>query len=351
MKSTGAQPIVVTMGEPAGIGGELVLKAWLARKKWQTPCFFVVDDPSRLQRLASSLDWNVPIVAIEDPQNAIDAFSSALPVLKQQLPGSSTPGDPDAANAPAVIESIREATSLVMAGRASAVVTNPINKEVLYETGFTFPCHTEFLAEIAGSKSRPVMMLVCPNLKVIPVTIHLPLIDAIRSLNRNQIVTTVEIAADALVRDFGIERPHFAIAALNPHGGEGGYLGKEEIDEIAPAVAELKARGLSVSGPTPADTLFHEYARQTYDAAICMYHDQALLPAKTIDFSNGVNVTLGLPFVRTSPDHGTAFEIAGTGVADETSFVSALSIAYQIVERRIGYNPHSLQESTGTQHV
>ena len=351
MKSIEPQPLVATMGEPAGIGGELVLKAWLAREKRQTPCFFVIDDPSRLQRLAARLDWNVPIVSIEDPQSAVDVFSSALPVLAQQLPGSSTPGHPDAANAPAVIEAIRKATSLVMAGRASAVVTNPINKQVLYETGFAFPGHTEFLAELAGGASEPVMMLVCPGLKVIPVTVHLSLIDAIRALNKSRIVTTVRTAAAALVRDFRINRPHLAVAALNPHAGEGGYLGNEELDVIAPAVAELKAHGLSVSGPTPADTLFHERARQTYDAVICMYHDQALLPAKTIDFSNGVNVTLGLPFVRTSPDHGTAFEIAGTGVADETSFVSALSIAAQIVERRIGNNQRGLQESTGTQRV
>jgi 4-hydroxythreonine-4-phosphate dehydrogenase len=351
MKSTGSQPLVVTMGEPAGIGGELVLKAWLGREKWQTPCFFVVDDPSRLQRLADRLEWHVPIVSIEDPQSAVDVFSSALPVLAQHLPGSSTPGHPDAANAPAVIGAIREATSLVMAGQASAVVTNPINKQVLYETGFTFPGHTEFLAELAGDASEPVMMLVCPDLKVIPVTVHLALIDAIRALNKSQIVTTVKTAAAAMVRDFGIDRPHLAVAALNPHAGEGGYLGNEEIDVIAPAVAELKAHGLSVSGPTPADTLFHERARQTYDAVICMYHDQALLPAKTIDFSNGVNVTLGLPFVRTSPDHGTAFEIAGTGVADETSFISALSIAAQIVERRIGNNQPGIQRATGSQRV
>jgi 4-hydroxythreonine-4-phosphate dehydrogenase len=351
MTTSRLQPLAATMGEPAGIGGELVLKAWLAREERETPCFFVIDDPSRLERLAARLDWNVPIVSIEAPQSAADLFSTALPVLAQHLPGSSTPGHPDAANATAVINSIREATSLVMAGEASAVVTNPINKQVLYETGFAHPGHTEFLAELAGGASEPVMMLVCPGLRVIPVTVHLSLTDAIGALSKSLIVTTVRTAAAALVRDFGIDRPHLAIAALNPHAGEGGFLGHEELDVIAPAVAELKAHGLSVSGPTPVDTLFHERARQTYDAVICMYHDQALLPAKTIDFSNGVNVTLGLPFVRTSPDHGTAFDIAGTGVADETSFISALTIATRIVEHRMANNRRSRQESTGTQRV
>ena len=345
------QPLVVTMGEPAGIGGELVLKAWLTREERQLPTFFVIDDPARLERLAKRLDWDVPIITIDSPSDATDQFSSSLPVLARPLPGSSTPGHPDRANAATVIDAVREATALVMAGRASAIVTNPINKQVLYESGFAHPGHTEFLAELAGGDYEPVMMLVCPDLRVIPVTVHLALAEAIRVLDKTSIVTTVRTAAAALVRDFGIDHPHLAVAALNPHAGEGGFFGREELEIIAPAVAELKAHGISVSGPAPADTLFHERARQTYDAVVCMYHDQALLPAKTIDFSNGVNVTLGLPFVRTSPDHGTAFEIAGTGVADETSFVSSLIIAADNVAKRTANNRRGQREAAQTQRV
>ncbi len=346
-----AQPLAVTMGEPAGIGGELVLKAWLTRKDRQLPAFFVIDDPARLDRLARRLEWDVPIISVDSPVGATKHFSTALPVLARSLPGSSTPGHPDRANSAAVIDAVREATALVMAGQASAIITNPIHKQVLYEVGFSHPGHTEFLAELAGGDCEPLMMLVCPDLRVVPVTIHLSLADAIRMLNKSSIVTAARTAAAALVRDFGISHPHLAVAALNPHAGEGGYLGREELDIITPAVAELKAHGLSVSGPAPADTLFHERARQTYDAVVCMYHDQALLPAKTIDFSNGVNVTLGLPFVRTSPDHGTAFEIAGTGVADETSFVSALLIAADNVTNRAANNQRGQRESARTQRV
>ncbi len=346
-----AQPLAVTMGEPAGISGELVLKAWLHRDDRQLPAFFVIDDSTRLERLAERLEWDVPIVAIDSPLDTAKHFSTALPVLSRPLPGPCTPGHPERANSPMVIEAVREATALVMAGQASAIVTNPINKQVLYEAGFAHPGHTEFLAELAGGDHVPVMMLVCPDLRVIPVTVHLALAEAIHALDKSNIVTTVRTAAAALVRDFGIDHPHLAVAALNPHAGEGGFLGREELDIISPAVAELKAHGLSVSGPAPADTLFHERARQTYDAVVCMYHDQALLPVKTIDFRNGVNVTLGLPFVRTSPDHGTAFEIAGTGVADETSFVSALILAADNVANRAASNQRGQSETAQTQRV
>ena len=320
------------MGEAAGVGGEITLKAWLRRDELAP--FFVIDDARRLGALADRLDWPVPITEIEWPEEAAPVFADALPVLSRPLPGRTTPGDPDPANAPLVLRAIEEAVQLVNEKRAAAVVTNPINKAVLYETGFRHPGHTEYLAELAGGGARPVMMLCCPGLRVVPVTVHVPLREAAKRLRCEDIVAVSRIVRQALETDFGIRQPHIAVAALNPHGGEGGALGTEEIDIIAPAIEILKKEGLSISGPAPADTLFHERARESYDAAICMYHDQALIPLKTIDFRSGVNATLGLPFVRTSPDHGTAFEIAGTGVADETSLVEALKLAASMAERR-----------------
>ena len=325
-------PIALTMGEAAGVGGEITLKAWLRRDELAP--FFVIDDARRLGALAERLDWPVPITEIEWPEEAGPVFADALPVLPRPLPGRTTPGDPDPANAPLVLRAIEEAVQFVNEERAAAVVTNPINKAVLYKTGFRHPGHTEYLAELAGGGARPVMMLSCPGLRVVPVTVHLPLREAAAHLRSEDIMAVSRIVWQALEMDFGIRQPHIAVAALNPHGGEGGALGTEEIDIIAPAVEFLKKEGLSISGPAPADTLFHERARESYDAAICMYHDQALIPLKTIDFHSGVNITLGLPFVRTSPDHGTAFEIAGTGVADETSLVEALKLAAFMAERR-----------------
>ena len=326
-------PIALTMGEPAGIGGELTLRAWLDRKQLGLPTFFAVDDVARLKALAGRLGWDVPIAEIGDPDDAADRFDDALPVLANPIPGSVVPGQPDPKNATAVIDAIRIGADLVIAGKAGALVTNPVHKKTLYDGGFPHPGHTEFLAELAGGV-RSVMMLTCPGLRVIPVTGHVPLVDAISKLSSAEIVEVVTITDAALRRDFGIEVPHLMIAALNPHAGEDGSLGPEEEAIIRPAIDELKKRGLSVSGPAPADTLFHERAREAYDAAICMHHDQALIPLKTIDFHNGVNVTLGLPFVRTSPDHGTAFEIAGMGVADVTSLAAALTMARDIVACR-----------------
>lgn len=325
-------PIALTMGEPAGVGGEITLKAWLRRDDLAP--FFVIDDARRLGALAKRLEWPVPIAEIEWPEEAESIFADALPVMPRPLPGRTTPGDPDPANAPLVLRAIEEAVAFAMEERAAAVVTNPINKAVLYDAGFRHPGHTEYLAELAGGGARPVMMLTCPGLRVVPVTVHLPLREAAANLRTEDIVAISRIVRQALETDFGILQPRIAVAALNPHGGEGGALGVEEIDIIAPAVEALKQEGLSVSGPVPADTLFHEKARQSYDAAICMYHDQALIPLKTIDFHSGVNITLGLPFVRTSPDHGTAFDIAGTGVADETSLVEALKLAASVAGRR-----------------
>ncbi len=329
----GAGPIAVTMGEPAGIGGELTLSAWRNRTGHNLPPFFAVDSPGRLARIAARLDWDVPLSVIEAPEGASDCFSDSLPVLPIDVPGSTTPGQPDPANATSVVASIRKATEYAMTGSAAAVLTNPIHKKTLYDAGFQHPGHTEFLAEIAGIE-RSVMMLLCPGLRVVPITSHISLSQAIAALKTDDIVAASIITARALNRDFGIENPHIMMAALNPHGGEDGTMGREEQDIIEPAINALKQQGISVSGPAPADTMFHERAREGYDAAICMYHDQALIPLKTIDFYSGVNVTLGLPFVRTSPDHGTALEIAGMGVADDRSFVASLSMAADIVRQR-----------------
>jgi 4-hydroxythreonine-4-phosphate dehydrogenase len=330
---TTGRPIALTMGEPAGIGSELILKAWLGRQKHSLPAFFAIDDPHHLAQLAERLDWSVPITEIDTPEAAHDVFRTALPVLPLPLHVSATPGHPDGRNAGCVVASIRKAVDLVRAGQAGALVTNPIHKMTLYEAGFPHPGHTEYLAELAGA-ARSVMMLVCPALRVVPVTTHIALREAIGRLSREEIVAVGRITHKALRHDFGIDHPRIMVSGLNPHAGEDGALGREETDIIAPAVADLKALGIVATGPAPADTLFHERAREGYDAALCMYHDQALIPLKTIDFHGGVNVTLGLPFVRTSPDHGTAFEIAGLGVADVTSLAAALTLADELALRR-----------------
>ncbi len=326
-------PLAVTMGEPAGIGSEITLKAWKGRTA-VTPPFFAIDDPAHLARRADALGFDVPIRTIDDPSEALDAFSDALPVLRSPLDVEITPGVPDPASAAAVLRSIDMAVDLVRGGRAAALVTNPIQKRPLYEAGFAHRGHTEYLGALAGPGSRAVMMLACPGLRVVPVTTHLPLAEAVAALSREIIVEHGRIAVAALVTDFGVVQPRLAVAALNPHAGESGAIGREECDIIGPAVAELVARGIDASGPAPADSLFHEKARAGYDAVLCMYHDQALIPLKTIDFAGGINITLGLPFVRTSPDHGTALDIAGQGRADPSSLVAALAAAADIAARR-----------------
>lgn len=328
------RPIALTMGEPAGVGAEIALKAWMRREELSLPPFFLLDDPRRLARLADSLDWRLDLAEIDTPADTDQAFDQYLPVLPHPLPGSVMPGTPDPANARAVLTAIETAAGLVKDGAAAAMVTNPINKAVLYEAGFKHPGHTEYLAELAGSDTRPVMMLACPGLRVVPVTIHMAMREVAERLDQGEIERVTRVTAHALTRDFGIENPQIVVAGLNPHAGEGGAMGREEVEFIKPAVDVLKSEGFHVLGPAPADTLFHERMRSTYDAAICMYHDQALIPIKTIDFHNGVNITLGLPFVRTSPDHGTAFEIAGTGIADESSLVAAIREAASMAERR-----------------
>jgi 4-hydroxythreonine-4-phosphate dehydrogenase len=329
---TALLPLAVTMGEPAGVGGELSLKAWLERKAGARP-FFALDDPARLAALAGKLGLNVPIKEIHKPAEASAVFATVLPVLPVRLCAPAQPGKPDPANAAATLEAIERAAALAKAGEIAGFATNPIQKKTLQDAGFRHPGHTEFLAELAGGVDV-AMMLACPELRVVPATIHLSLAQALGALEPATIMRAGRIAAAGLKSLFGIARPRLAVAALNPHAGEQGTLGDEETRIIAPAVAALRKDGIDVRGPAPADTLFHPAARATYDAAICMYHDQALIPIKTIDFSGGVNVTLGLPFVRTSPDHGTALDIAGTGRADPTSLIAALAMADDMARRR-----------------
>jgi 4-hydroxythreonine-4-phosphate dehydrogenase len=279
------------------------------------------------------MSLNVPLAQVE-PAQACSAFANALPVVPTGVATTAEPGTPDASSAPAAIAAIRRAVADVFAGQASAVVTNPVAKNILYRSGFAEPGHTEFLAKLAhettGVTGMPVMMLYAPELAVVPVTIHLPLAEVHRRLTADLIIETGRIVARDLNRRFGIARPRLAIAGLNPHAGEEGALGEEDRAIVAPAVARLKAEGIDARGPLPADTMFHEAARKTYDVALCMYHDQALIPIKTLAFDHAVNVTLGLPFVRTSPDHGTAFDIAGTGRADPSSLIAALKLAARL---------------------
>ncbi len=333
-----APPLALTMGEPAGIGGDVTLKAWRRRGEGLPP-FFVVDDPDRLARLAALMGLDVPVTTIATPAEAAAAFATALPVLPLGRACACAPGRPDPANAEAVSASIAAAAAFARDGGAAAMVTNPIHKQVMYAGGFRFPGHTEYLASLlapalAATGGREVMMLACPGLRVVPVTIHVALAEAVRRLRRDDIVAIGRITARALATDFGVAAPRLAVAALNPHGGEGGSMGREEIDIIAPAVAELAAAGIAVGGPYPSDTLFHPAARAGYDAVLCMYHDQALIPLKTIDFDGGVNITLGLPIVRTSHDHGTALDLAGTGRASEASLMAALRTAAEIAANR-----------------
>ncbi|MFO1074839.1 MAG: 4-hydroxythreonine-4-phosphate dehydrogenase PdxA [Geminicoccaceae bacterium] len=320
------------MGEPAGVGGEVLLAAWL-RLRARGPAFLAIDDPARLRALAGDLGLAVPVASVAGPEQATALFPDALPVLPLPEPVRAEPGRPSSATATAVIGSIEQAVRLVRSGAASAVVTNPIQKSTLYGAGFSFPGHTEYLASLAGG-ARPVMMLAGPSLRVVPLTVHMPLAEVARQLDAASIHAQGRIVAKSLRRLFGIAAPRLAVAGLNPHAGEDGAMGDEERRIIRPAIEALRADGIAVSGPHPADTMFHARARATYDAALCMYHDQALVPIKTLDFDEAVNVTLGLPFVRTSPDHGTALDIAGRGTARPDSLIAALRLAGAMAERR-----------------
>jgi 4-hydroxythreonine-4-phosphate dehydrogenase len=333
MSASGNLPLALTIGEPAGIGPDLALAVWRRRRELDVPAFYLIGAPDFLASRARTLGLDVPLTTVT-PAQAATAFARALPVLALDLPVTAAPGKPDATSAPAAIAAIRRAVADAMAGRAAAVVTNPIAKSVLTRAGFAEPGHTEFLGKLAqeatGKAVTPVMLLWSPELAVVPVTIHIPLKDVIGRLSTALIVETGRIVARDLKARFRIARPRLVVAALNPHAGEDGTLGKEDATIVAPAVAQLQAEGIDARGPLPADTLFHARARESYDVALCMYHDQALIPIKTLAFDHGVNVTLGLPFVRTSPDHGTAFDIAGTGTADPSSLVAALKLAARL---------------------
>jgi 4-hydroxythreonine-4-phosphate dehydrogenase len=322
------RPLALTLGDPAGIGPDITLLAFQARLSTTVPSFLLLGDPDVLAKRARTLGLAVKIEPLGDACAAPSLFAEALPVLPVRVAGNVVAGRPDSAAAGAVQQSIEQAVALVRGGKASAVVTNPISKAVLARAGFVFPGHTEFLAALAGRESSDaVMMLVGGDLKVVPVTIHIPLKEVMGALTEARIVKTLLTTAHDLARYFGVARPRIAVTGLNPHAGEGGTMGREEIDVILPAIEAARRQGLDVTGPHSADTLFHAEARKTYDVAVAMYHDQALIPVKTLAFDTGVNVTLGLPFVRTSPDHGTAFALAGTGKASPRSLIEALRLA------------------------
>jgi 4-hydroxythreonine-4-phosphate dehydrogenase len=321
------------MGDPAGIGLDIVASAVKAHGH-ELPPFILYGDATAAAERIRQLGIELQIARAPDPPFAGIAASrnDVLTITPVSLAAPVVAGRPDPANGHAVIAAIEAATAAVAAGHASAIVTAPISKETLYATGFPFPGHTEFLAELAarhrpGQTFHPVMMLACDQLRVVPLTIHIPLQDVPGRITADLLTSTARILAADLTRYFGLARPRIAIAGLNPHAGEGGTIGREEVEVIAPAIARLRGEGLDIAGPLSADTMFHAAARARYDAAICMYHDQALIPIKTLAFDEGVNVTLGLPFVRTSPDHGTAFDIAGTGKARPDSFIAALRLA------------------------
>lgn len=324
-----APPLAVTMGDPAGIGPDITLAAWQALKACG-PAFFIIGDPALYGSNAQP---------ISDPAEAGDVFADALPVLPLSLAVPAIPGKPDPANAAAILSSIDQAVALVRAGKASGIVTNPIAKSVLYSAGFRHPGHTEFIAELTRDMAQqgprgPVMMLAGDLVRVALVSIHKPLRTMIDELSVAAIVDTSTVTDAALKRDFGIAAPRLALAGLNPHAGENGALGREEIDIVQPAAEQLRARGIDVSDPMPPDAMFHAEARAKYDAAICLYHDQGLIPFKALDFWGGVNVTLGLPIVRTSPDHGTGFDIAGEGIARPDSLIAAIRMAADMAAKR-----------------
>lgn len=318
--------LVLTQGDPAGIGPEITVKAWEALRK-NGPPFVFLGAPALLETAA-------PVHVVRNMAEAHGIFQDAIPALPLPLAAPVTPGTPDSRNAGGVIESITQAVRLVQSGKASAVVTNPISKEVVKQAGFTHPGHTGYLAELCGVPGQDVMMLAGPSLRVVPVTVHVALRKAIEQLTPDLIIRTARTTVQGLKRDFGLSNPRVAVAGLNPHAGEGGLMGREELDCILPAIHTLQAEGMNIFGPLPPDTLFTPNARAHYDVALCMYHDQGLIPLKTLDMADGVNITLGLPIIRTSPDHGTAFDIAGTGQADPSSLLAALRLAAELAENR-----------------
>jgi 4-hydroxythreonine-4-phosphate dehydrogenase len=327
------RPLALTLGEPAGIGPDITLAAWRRRNELKLPPFYLLADPQFLARRSQRGASDLPLAVVE-PAGACAAFAAALPVVDIGVAVTAEPGRPDQSSAPAALAAIRRAVLDVGAGAACAIVTNPVAKNVLYRSGFTEPGHTEYLARLVGDltgvAAHPVMLLWSPELAVVPVTIHLPLKEVVAKLTTDLVVETGRIVARDFRHRFGIASPRLAVAGLNPHAGEEGALGEEDFAVVRPAVERLKAEGIDVRGPLPADTMFHQAARESYDVALAMYHDQALIPIKTLAFDHAVNVTLGLPFVRTSPDHGTAFDIAGTGRANPESLIAAIRLAARL---------------------
>ena len=329
--------LALTIGEPAGIGCDIALAAWTMRREHNLPAFYLIADPDHVAARAQQIGIAVPLEAVT-PEQAPARFDIALPVVPLQERATALAGRPDDSSAAVSLASIRRAVQDVIDGRASGIVTNPIAKAVLYRAGFPDPGHTEYLARLANDRmgvvATPVMMLWCPELAVVPVTIHVPLRAVPDLLTTDLIAETGRIVAHDLIHRFGIRAPRLAIAGLNPHAGEDGLIGDEETRIIRPAIERLVELGIDVRGPLPADTLFHAAARRSYDAALCMYHDQALVAIKTLAFDEAVNVTLGLPFVRTSPDHGTAFDIAGTGRANPESLMASLTLAARLAAQK-----------------
>lgn len=323
-------PLAVSLGDPAGVGPEIVAKAWDARTGRALPPFFAIGDPRALAAV-----WAGPVVEIADPAEAADAFAAGLPVLPVRGTGEIRPGEPDLTGAKVALDSLEQAMALVLAGRAGALVTAPVSKAQLYAVGFRYLGQTEFVTERCGlDTDETVMMLAGPGLRVVPMTTHVPLSAVPALLTPERIAASVRVTAAGLRRDFGIAAPRLVLAGLNPHAGESGAIGREEIEVMEPTIARLRSEGIDVAGPHAADTLFHPRARERYDAALCGYHDQALVPIKTLFFDDGVNITLGLPVVRTSPDHGTAFGIAGQDRAVAGAMIAAIAMAGLAAGRR-----------------
>ncbi len=324
------RPLAVSLGDPAGIGPEVVGKCWDHRDRFALPPFVAIGDPSSLASV-----WDGPIATIEDPREADSAFDVGLPILPISSAGGDIPGHPTVAGAHCSLDALELAVGLARSGSAAGVVTGPVSKHQLYNIGFTHPGQTEFVAERCGiSPSNVAMMLAGPTLRTVPVTTHLPLSEVPQALSSGLIEARGRSALRGLQRNFGIADPRLAVAGLNPHAGEGGSLGREEIEMIVPAIEALRAEGWRVTGPHPADTMFHTSARAHYDAALCMYHDQALIPLKALHFEEGVNITLGLPIIRTAPDHGTAFDIAGQDQADPRAMAAAIRLAAECAINR-----------------
>ncbi|MBO9623019.1 MAG: 4-hydroxythreonine-4-phosphate dehydrogenase PdxA [Sphingomonas sp.] len=324
------RPLAIAMGDSAGIGPEITAKAWKARELHSLPTFFAVGDPRAVEKA-----WSGPVARIDDPSEAARVFPDALPILSLGDMGEVMPGTPDLDSARAALQSLEVAVGLVRSGAADALVTGPVSKAQLYHIGFPHPGQTEFVAERCGvADENTVMMLAGPTLRVVPITVHVALAEVPHLISQELIVAKARVTARGLLRNFGIEKPRLAFAGLNPHAGEGGAIGREEIDILTPAIAQLREEGIDATGPFSADTMFHARARAGYDAALCLYHDQALIPIKTLHFDDGVNTTLGLPIVRTSPDHGTAFGIAGRDEANPGAMIAAIRMAAMQAERR-----------------